>query len=399
MDKYKVTTIGSDVEIALLDKNGGHIYGGNIFDANMTNVGGIGVDGHRCILEVRTGVSRSCPIKHAKDLRAIIGSFPYYVRKKAKDTNRSILNDYKVVAGSVVKDPKCGSYNYDMLGGHIHFGTTIKDLKLASDYLDLYLAVPILLLSNSNNLSIRATYEHFNGKVYGKLSNFKKNDYGFEYRSLPSWAVGYGISKSILCLSWVLMHNLCDLLNKGDSYIPKFSLLSKQATTSYYKGNKSYFMTILPNMIDSIRNMGLYIDYRDEIEHLFGLIKVFNEENKTWDEERCIIDRWKTVEDTYKVSLQKTHFDALSKIVNENTIFDSDIYIYKVNERLLQFSNTIIMHPLIRYGSLWGIQNFSADSHEHNIKIGIGHNLSSDIEKAKQHLKNLLSDQGIKVVQ
>lgn len=81
--------------------------------------------------------------------------------------------------------------NVRYAGGHIHVGydnPTIKKSEVVVKAMDLYLALPSLLLDLDDRRR----------KTYGKAGMFREKEYGFEYRSLSNFWLG-----STDLMSWV----------------------------------------------------------------------------------------------------------------------------------------------------------------------------------------------------
>jgi hypothetical protein len=278
MAQYKLR-IGSDCEFGFLNNKTKLQEHANkyILNRHGCNPNHVGLDGHNHIAEIRTGDGNISPVGHANDLRKVLANF-----------QRTVPGNLIPVAGSMV-----GS---DPIGGHMHFGVVkagfggtdftakmLKNLRNYGDVLDLFLAVPSLLVENNRAARRRRT------SSYGKLSALRSTDYGFEYRTLPSWLVSFGFAQSFLSLAYVLV----DHLVKGGG-MAKFSDLGTGAAEKFYLGSRNYFYRLLPKLHKEVTKCPLYETYAIYISALFGFIKAFNQANpkKDWLEQTNFINRW-----------------------------------------------------------------------------------------------------------
>lgn len=277
MAQYKLR-IGSDCEFGFLNGKTRLQENANKYIVTKHDYAShVGLDGHNHIAEIRTSDGNTSPIGHANDLRKVFANF-----------QRTVPGTLIPVAGSMV-----GS---DPIGGHIHFGVIksgfgnnevtmkmLKNLKTYGDVLDLFLAIPSLLVENNRSARRRRT------SSYGKLSALRSTDYGFEYRTLPSWLVSYGFAQSFLSLAYVLV----DHLIRGGG-MAKFSDLGVGAAQKFYLGSRNYFYRLLPKLHKEVTKCPLYETYAVYINALFGFIKAFNQVNpkKDWLEQTNFIDRW-----------------------------------------------------------------------------------------------------------
>lgn len=334
MSKSKLT-IGSDCEFGFVNKITKLQEYANEYIERQYGYSGnhVGLDGHNHIAEIRTAGGNISPIGHANDLRRILANFQ-------KEIPETIIP----VAGSMVGN--------DPIGGHIHFGycnndfspKIVESIKDYGDVLDLFLAIPSLLVENNKTARRRRTSN------YGKLSDARLTDYGFEYRTLPSWLVSFGFAQSLLSLAYVLV----DHLLKGGKMVG-FSDLGTGAAEKFYIGSRNYFYRLLPKLHKEITKCPLYDTYSVYINALFGFIKAFNQINpkKDWIEKVSFTDRWNIEKYRcyWKLSYSTKDYKMKEVLVKiSNSAFSIPIRIYGISAKTeKKFSASGFRPPFIFY--------------------------------------------------
>ncbi len=186
----KEVTLGADPEFILINSDTGKMIPASQF---LPRFGTVGCDSvripnrqQRPIGELRPEPSPS-PLVLADNIRKTllqaVKLLPY--------------NNIKWIAGS---QPS----NYP-IGGHIHFSNIQVSSKLLRA-LDNYLAIPVFLMEDTKNATMRRT-------KYGLLSDYRIKEYGFEYRTTSSWLVTPEISRGVLCLAKLIASNYTELSN------------------------------------------------------------------------------------------------------------------------------------------------------------------------------------------
>lgn len=191
--------IGTDPEIVLL--KGGHpvrwnwdLFPDVLNGRDATGDEPIGQDGTRGPGELRPKAAAT-PLKLVDNLHALLFTLGCW----GKDIGA-----------------KAGSYSSlgQPIGGHIHFDWDVTpgvngnfDLYRTWEWdaatkhkiklLDLGLALPVSLIENSTERRGRVW-------IYGMLSSNRRQDWGLEYRPLPSWLISRTMAKWVLTLAAML---------------------------------------------------------------------------------------------------------------------------------------------------------------------------------------------------
>ncbi|WNC12449.1 putative amidoligase domain-containing protein [Brevibacillus brevis] len=108
------------------------------------------------------------------------------------------------------------------IGGHIHFGGLTPTFALRRK-LDAYLALPLVLIEDEGCRLRR--------KRYGFLGDVREKEYGFEYRTLPSWLVHPEVARGLL--------HLARLVATCHSQLNAVPHLQLALIKAYYRGEKS----------------------------------------------------------------------------------------------------------------------------------------------------------------
>lgn len=313
--------IGSDPEVGFTDKNDKQIKATNIIESNVQV--GVGLDGHPDLVELRTAGGNTGPIEHVMGLKILLTNLVRQIGYKSISDGK-----IKVIGGSMIGP--------DPLGGHIHFATNNVSPAKAAPILDLLLTVPTILVSN-----IESTKKRINEKSernygpYGFLSNVRGKNWGFEYRTLPSWMVSLGFAKSVLSLAYTIVY---EMENNHRRVFPKFTDLGQEAINEYNKMNREYFLPLIPEIFHEIKTMEMFKTYYNEIGSLFGLINAFNCNRpvKDWIENKCMINRWgitkEWVNRKHTIDVEDKNSTTLNRLLGKfrNNTYNKSIYIYKI---------------------------------------------------------------------
>ncbi|NVM24242.1 MAG: hypothetical protein HWN68_20990, partial [Desulfobacterales bacterium] len=253
-------TIGSDPEFGLIDEDGYQVLAHNVLPNSTTDE--IGVDGHSDIGELRPKYANS-PRGHLENIAALM-----------MKVEEMVPSHIKIVAGSMVGN--------DPIGGHIHFGNLGRNFArgLALRALDCYLALPVALIEIESS----ARERHQDG--YGGLGSVddaacRSQPWGFEYRTLPSWLLGWGVALSILSIGYAVVdavkRNSCPTI---PSKIPD--------PKDFHNCNKEAMHPFLSKIRQGWRELPLYPEFRLEMAYLNHLLV----HKMDWLEGVDIRDKW-----------------------------------------------------------------------------------------------------------
>ena len=306
-DKFSFS-LGGDMEGLILKRNGrGYIPAKNTKFNSTSPTAWVGKDGSGNQIEFRFKPSEN----------------PYIVINNFQNSLK-IFRDWAVQgnSGGVI----FGNYKHSQcLGGHIHFS-----IPLTSDLvkkLDYYLAVPVMMLSDTKELVSRCK------SSYGKLSNTEGKKYGGEYRTLGSFSV----EKALTCEVFVLAGLIGDQFNHFSS-----SKLSSKCIKSYYEGDKKYFVKnhltyikkeILMNAFERFKKWGWaflqILRFLNRLNQAENIISSKTEVLRNWNLiSNRITSKYRIVinSDDYLLNLKPVLLEKLNTI----TDLDEDLLIYGV---------------------------------------------------------------------
>lgn len=252
-------TIGSDPEFGLVDQNGKQVKAYNhLSDSTRERVG---VDGHSDIGEIRPAFGHT-PREHLANIAALMAQ-----------VDEKIPADIKITAGSMVGE--------DPIGGHIHFGALGRNFNFdaAAKALDYYVSLPVSLIEVQRSARIRRT-----GSGYGHLSAVRSQPWGFEYRTLPSWLLGWGVALSVLSIGYAVVDAV-----KGKSCpdVPRRT----PDPSAFNNCRKEEMRSLLNQIRVGWRELPLYSDLRLEIAFLNHLLV----RKMEWKEGQDIRHKWHPV--------------------------------------------------------------------------------------------------------
>lgn len=234
-------TIGSDPEFGLIHQNGRQAMARD-FLTDSTSAE-IGVDGHSDIGEIRP--------RHGKTPREHLTNIANLMVK----VGRTVPHDIKITAGSMVGE--------DPIGGHIHFGISGRSsfsIAQAARALDYFLALPVALIEVQSSAKTRRV-----GSSYGSLCSWREQKHGFEYRTLPSWLLGWGVALSILSVGYAVVDAV---RQKACPDVPK-DIPNPQ---SFNNCNKKVLRPLMKQIRKGWRKLPLYPEFRLEIAFLNHLL-------------------------------------------------------------------------------------------------------------------------------
>lgn len=249
-------TIGSDPEFGLLKEGGSQAMAYDYLPNNHTEA--IGLDGHSDIGELRP--------QHAVTPRGHVHNIAHLMAK----LDDFVPAEIRVTAGSMVGP--------DAIGGHIHFGDLGRnfDKRLAVKALDYFLALPVSMLEVPRSAMVRRTQ-----KGYGGLGSYRDQDWGFEYRTLPSWLTSWGVALSVLSIGYAVVDAV---KNKSCPKIPQN--VPDPRDFNYCK--KGAMEPFLDDIKRGWRKLPLYPKFRLEAAFLNHLLV----RELEWREKEGIRDKW-----------------------------------------------------------------------------------------------------------
>ncbi len=102
-----------------------------------------------------------------------------------------------------------------------------------------------------------------NGKEikYGCATNWRPQEWGFEYRSCSSWVMSPHISAAFLCLGKVVFH---EFLNN-----PRFAFRDYDYSDDFMTMKKSVILNRFPLIWRDIQSMMLYPHFKPYIDFLY----------------------------------------------------------------------------------------------------------------------------------
>lgn len=245
--------VGADPEFGFIENNGASVSADGIIEVDQHDAQ-FGVDGCGRVAEIRPTAAMN-PLSVVRNIRnAMLDGMASNPETK----------DYKWKAGSIVDG--------EPIGGHIHFGT--KGIKAATfptenflKCLDRYLAYPVLLLEDPDE-AVQRRQDH----DYGGLSDYRPQNWGFEYRTPSSWLTSPYIAGGVLCLAkaivWETLYNKLNERKAVETDNDEFDGADLKAI------RKKYEKAIWKD----IQKFELYKLYREPIDLLNTLI----EKHRNW---------------------------------------------------------------------------------------------------------------------
>lgn len=191
---------------------------------------------------------------------------------------------------------RAGSHYADQcMGGHIHFG--IKPAKIPTNDcvipLDNYVGVISMLLENRNQgLRRRA-----NGN-YGRMSDTRPQDWGFEYRTPASWATSPYVAAAILCLAKTVMYEFANN--------PQFEPRIVATAADFANMNVDKFYRVFPQLWQDITEMELYQKYKPYLDLIYFLVN----KRLSWFPSGSMKEAWGLV-DLTKAYVDKIRMDVI----------------------------------------------------------------------------------------
>ncbi|KQL44483.1 hypothetical protein AN963_24080 [Brevibacillus choshinensis] len=138
------------------------------------------------------------------------------------------------------------------IGGHIHFAEMTPTFSLRRK-LDAYLALPLVLIEDAGC--------HLRRKRYGFLGDVREKEYGFEYRTLPSWLVHPDVTRGLLHLARLVVTSLHQLQATPHLQLPLIK--------AYYRGEKGVLAPYVRQIWSELSELPGYVLSRIHLDRYF----------------------------------------------------------------------------------------------------------------------------------
>ncbi|GAB6990125.1 putative amidoligase domain-containing protein [Paenibacillus pini] len=251
--------LGMDPEFILVDPNAGNVVPASLF---LERDGEVGCDA------VSAGGITTYPVAELRPSPSATPRGLLIELMHAMKLAGRLIGDHTLIwqAGGM---PKPGL----PLGGHLHFSGILLTPPLLRA-LDNYLTLPVSLLEAQSSRDRRPRY--------GYLGDFRRQPHGgFEYRTLPSFLVSPALTKGIVYLSYLIVLNHAQLLQRP--------LDNEPIHEAYYSGKRKAIRECIKPLLEELRSLPEYEQYSSSIEPL--LKDMLN--GKVWNESRDIRSLWK----------------------------------------------------------------------------------------------------------
>lgn len=276
-EKPKLKTIGADIEWGLVNRDTG-----DIVDAERTfsrdraeaDKHKVGYDGHHTTGEMRPQYFISGNFTPMYD--SIKGALEYI--------NKVINPNIIVIAG-------CATANNpdEPLGGHIHFGNVDRDLMAKMlPRLDLYMALPLLLMENQEHALTRRRDAHFSR--YGQLSEGRRKEFhgGFEYRTPSSFILTPGMTKITMALADIILQGTMRGRLPVFYNVKKYSGKFLDCDKDFFRNAKVNDESVIDRIFRELFKFHFSKRYQMYLASLQGAIK----QKHVWDEINDILPKW-----------------------------------------------------------------------------------------------------------
>lgn len=177
---------------------------------------------------------------------------------------------------------RAGSYYADCsLGGHIHFGIPSRQIatRTCANVLDNYVGAISLLIEHKGQGLRRRTESN-----YGRPGDTRRQDWGFEYRTMSSWITSPYVASAILCLAKTVMF---ELLNN-----PNFQPRAQVTEQDFVTMDVNRILTLFPDIWNDITSMKMYQAYKPYIDLIYFLVK----KKLTWFPSTSMKEAWGLVD-------------------------------------------------------------------------------------------------------
>ena len=211
--------------------------------------GPLGADGNGRTFEIRPGPSLN-PLQVVANIHGIF----------AQASNQ----DHRLFGLSW----RAGSCYGDLpLGGHIHFGTAEMGLRneQAMPVLDSYVGVLGMLIENKVEAIARRK-----AHGYGCSNNFRRKEWGFEYRCPSSWLTSPYVAAAILCLAKTVLNELVN--PPGTSVLKDYTRGGGEVYSPIDKCDFKWMGEQFSHIWEDVTRMQLYQTYKPYIDLIYRLV-------------------------------------------------------------------------------------------------------------------------------
>lgn len=259
-------TIGSDPEWGILTEKGDLVRPDEVFTINGSS-DNFGIDGCGRVAELRPMYSDT-PRGHVKNIRELLQS--------GLDNNPNLAM-YRWKAGSMADD--------EPIGGHVHLGHGMfcEDVGRATDrkpHLQSALTrivSPLLLMVEDKDEAIARRV----GTSYGTLKGencVRQQDYGIEYRTLPSWLTSPEDALAVLSLCHLVAVNM-----DNKPFLDEVASLPEIEDEAFSDCNKAVASYYLKSIARALKTTQGFATYRSDVQPLFDMIIEGREFNTSVD--------------------------------------------------------------------------------------------------------------------
>lgn len=157
------------------------------------------------------------------------------------------------------------------IGGHLHFSGLTATFSLRRK-LDAYLALPLVLIEDEGCQQRR--------ERYGFLGDVREKEYGFEYRTLPSWLVHPLVTRGVL--------HLARLIADNHSFLEAAPHLQPALIKAYYRGEKQALKPYVEKVWRELRQLPGYRLSQLHLDRFFTILL----SGQTWPAEENLRKAW-----------------------------------------------------------------------------------------------------------
>lgn len=248
-------TIGADPELALLNPlTGKYADAHSIFrpDGSPTSAS-FGYDANPSTVELRPKFSTD-PLEVVDNIYKILEDakkeFPQVFRLDIKPSDSTIS-----------------------VGGHIHLGHKkyVNDDYLrtrATNLLDYLLAIPVSFLEIPEH-----RYNRLRNRGYGKLGDARQQEWGLEYRTLPSWIATRELAESVLSIGHLIGSQALNNQEFDVKNTPLNKINHNHLREVFNNCYQSVLFPIIPLIKKEVEKIDGADKYKKQIDYLFKSVE------------------------------------------------------------------------------------------------------------------------------
>lgn len=172
-------TVGTDPEFGLVDGTSadGYISESRLWSREREEI--CGIDGAGTVFELRPSPAYCAHVLVDNIAKAFWAQKEFWKSKRKK----------------LVAAPMCGGH---AAGGHLHFGVSHRD---STTFGRIIRNLDRILVGEMYKVYPREEWDRRARGNYGKLSDFREQPWGFEYRTLPTFMAERGLCVSVISLA------------------------------------------------------------------------------------------------------------------------------------------------------------------------------------------------------